>query len=268
MRIWSLTAMITPLVAIAISVLIRLMISVPDMPVFFMLLFSMVTFLLIFALYAFIFSPSIIHLVRYYKNLFSDEGMLTFLLPVKRSTILISKLLSYLIYTFASGAVIFADILLITLIIPNPETGSGCLISFLISELFSGIWVSFSAIGFWLVLFVLLGILLIVASTVLSAVFMQYVVTFACQMTKKLKILMIFLAIYLFETVMVVAVYILMFMLIMAMDFISTATMDISTNAGCGIITLVILTLIGFSTAMASLLFRSNVNRLEKRLNL
>lgn len=44
----------------------------------------------------------IISMIRYYKNMLSDEGYLTHTLPVKRSTILFAKLLSALIAEIAS----------------------------------------------------------------------------------------------------------------------------------------------------------------------
>ena len=47
-----------------------------------------------FAMFAFCISPLIISSVRFYKHLFSDEGYLTFTLPVKLKHIINSKLIS------------------------------------------------------------------------------------------------------------------------------------------------------------------------------
>lgn len=49
-------------------------------------------------------------LIRYYKNFYSDEGYLTFTLPVSKSSLLNSKLLMSLIVFVVSTVVLFLDI--------------------------------------------------------------------------------------------------------------------------------------------------------------
>ena len=48
---------------------------------------------------------------RFYKNFFTDEGYLTFTLPVKRSSLLNSKLIVSVLAVLATGLVIIVDIL-------------------------------------------------------------------------------------------------------------------------------------------------------------
>ena len=48
--------------------------------------------------------------VRYYKNFFTDEGYLTFTLPVKKTDLLLSKVVSSVILQIASGVVIAINI--------------------------------------------------------------------------------------------------------------------------------------------------------------
>jgi hypothetical protein len=55
----------------------------------------------------------IIVFARFYKNLFTDEGYLTFTLPVKKITVLNSKIISGFSILFATSAVIFTEICLI-----------------------------------------------------------------------------------------------------------------------------------------------------------
>ncbi len=56
----------------------------------------------IISLFAFLFMTSIMIYVRYYKNLFSDEGYLTFTLPLKRSQVLNSKFISGLVMSLST----------------------------------------------------------------------------------------------------------------------------------------------------------------------
>ncbi|MBR3972200.1 MAG: hypothetical protein IKJ83_04905, partial [Ruminococcus sp.] len=61
----------------------------------------------------------IILLIRYKKHLFTDEGYLTFTLPVKKTTIIDSKLVVAFIFTVISYLVTFIDMLIINTISEN-----------------------------------------------------------------------------------------------------------------------------------------------------
>lgn len=64
----------------------------------------------IISLFAFAFATNILVYVRFYKHLYSDEGYLTFTLPVKRSQILNSKILSGSIISIVTTALIFIEV--------------------------------------------------------------------------------------------------------------------------------------------------------------
>ena len=55
---------------------------------------------------------TIFMMIRIYKNMFADEGYLTFTLPVKTSSVVWSKLLTGAVWNFVGGAVTLAVILL------------------------------------------------------------------------------------------------------------------------------------------------------------
>ncbi|MBQ7795415.1 MAG: hypothetical protein IJ374_02485 [Lachnospiraceae bacterium] len=55
-------------------------------------------------------------LIRYYKNFFSDEGYLTFTLPVSRTTLLNSKIVNYITFSLISLLVLLIDALIIAFI--------------------------------------------------------------------------------------------------------------------------------------------------------
>lgn len=56
--------------------------------------------------------PIILCMVRYYKNMLSDEGYLTHTLPVKKSTLLLSKLAVTLVMEFLTLATIILSLLI------------------------------------------------------------------------------------------------------------------------------------------------------------
>ena len=82
-------------------------------------IFAMLLFIAsIIALIAFVVVTFILVYYRYYKNLFTDEGYLTFTLPVRRQTLYLSKTLNALIWEVASVVVVVLNVLFALLVVP------------------------------------------------------------------------------------------------------------------------------------------------------
>jgi len=74
----------------------------------YLLLFTMIIGFLAFAILSTIFI-----FARFYKNFFTDEGYLTFTLPVSKSKLLLSKLISASVTTFMTAIILIIDALII-----------------------------------------------------------------------------------------------------------------------------------------------------------
>lgn len=61
---------------------------------------------------------SVLLCIRFYSNFFSDEGYLTFTLPVKRNVLFGSKILSGFVFQLMSAAVIVTSVVIIASIVP------------------------------------------------------------------------------------------------------------------------------------------------------
>ena len=61
-----------------------------------------------FSLLSFIFV-----IIRFYRNFFTDEGYLTFTLPVKRNELFLSKFITGIFTSFATGTVLVIDVCII-----------------------------------------------------------------------------------------------------------------------------------------------------------
>ena len=72
--------------------------------------------LVIISFVAFFILSEILVFLRFYKNFFTDEGYLTFTLPVKRSQLLSSKLITSCIVLIATGIILMIDIGIIAVI--------------------------------------------------------------------------------------------------------------------------------------------------------
>ena len=66
----------------------------------------------VFALFAYAVLAIFLSVSRYYKNLFTDEGYLTFTLPVNSRTLIFSKLWSTLLWGLISAAVVISCVLI------------------------------------------------------------------------------------------------------------------------------------------------------------
>ena len=100
--IGALTTFILSFVGLACEKVIYSPKDLPDSVYVFATLGSILVFLS-FAAFAFI--TALIVYLRFYKHLFSDEGYLTFTLPVKRNHILASKLITGFVATFLTALV-------------------------------------------------------------------------------------------------------------------------------------------------------------------
>ncbi len=127
-KLWRVFGILVPVLAVTSAIAMRYMNS-PEMMtgnslnvalgVFAMLYFELAVFAIL--------ASSIVNMVfvarRTASNFFSDEGQLTFTLPVNRDTLYMSKFLNSIIWGGVSTAALVFTVLVYMLIIPTPESG-------------------------------------------------------------------------------------------------------------------------------------------------
>ncbi len=138
----------------------------------------LVLILYYFAIAAFLLLGSILIYVRYYKHFFSDEGYLTFTLPVKRRTLYTSKVLNGAIYQVASYVVVFISVIIMLLFIPYTGDSSSIPSD---SEPIKGI--------FWILMCVLEVLALLIIYAFTSVISMYLVITIGANIVRKNKVL-------------------------------------------------------------------------------
>ena len=138
---------------------------------------------------AFLVASEVFLFVRYYQNFFSDEGYLTFTLPVKRHQLLNSKIISAVIVEIATIGVIAIDAL-IALTIASENTLFSSVITTYIRELIVlAVKESFEHLGFWAWIYLVEMIVCILGVALLAVLLVYKVITFASMITKKNKVL-------------------------------------------------------------------------------
>ena len=143
------------------------------------------TMLMVLAYGAFAVFSAILVYGRFYKNFFTDEGYLTFTLPVKHSVLLNSKIILSMVTTIATGFVIFLSLgLFFSIGLFSTEFGAD------LSGIFSeGTLIFNETAAAYILIFILEFILFALLSTLLSCLCIFVCITIAGILVKKAKIL-------------------------------------------------------------------------------
>ena len=145
---------------------------------------ALVVFACFFAIVAAIVVVEILLYLRFYKHFFTDEGYLTFTLPVSRRTLLLSKTVNALIWTFAQLLLTLLCVVIILLIgIPDTELAE---IGYTLGWSFAFLW---GEIGAWLILYVVEILVLMVCSATFSISLIHFCITMGAMLAKKYKLL-------------------------------------------------------------------------------
>lgn len=216
----------------------------------------LVIILVYFGIACFAILSSILVYVRYYKHFFSDEGYLTFTLPVKRRTLFTSKVLNGVIWQTLTIVVIFVSVIIMFMFMPMdgatdvPPMETEPIIS-----------------GFWVFMYLLEALMLVVIYSFLTVLAMYLVITIGANVVRKNKILATIGIVYASSIVLSILSYILVFVGILYGVSISEVIAHVPTNLELLIffaIALVIVVLLTLAIGIAMITLRI----IEKKLNL
>ena len=157
--------------------------------------FSMMGMMMsIFGIVAYVAAISVILLVRFYRNFFTDEGYLTFTLPVKRSALFNARLFSAMVFNTATFAVLIVCIVIILAIAPGGVNGESSALRAVLNGirlmLISLAPILTEAIAGWVTAYIIAFLLLTLAAYAFSTLLMFCCVIFGSIIVKKLKFLM------------------------------------------------------------------------------
>lgn len=133
----------------------------------------------------FLLLSEILVIVRFYKHFFTDEGYLTFTLPVKKTTLLNSKTVMSLIFTFGSMLVFAFDVLLM-LSVGIPED---LYRKELWADFFLVLKDIFTTLGGYSAAYIILGIAIFFTLLVAQMLFIFLCITLAASIASKHKVL-------------------------------------------------------------------------------
>ncbi|MBQ7829784.1 MAG: hypothetical protein IJ345_05890 [Clostridia bacterium] len=214
----------------------------------------------VIGLSAFLVVTMILIYVRFYKNFFTDEGYLTFTLPVKRSQLLNSKLISTFVATIATYVVLIFDVILL-LAIGIPDFFDSDVWKML--GHFFGVTVKEMGIYFFIYA---IEILLLALLTSLSSMLLVYIcITLASVIVKKARVIT---AIGIYYGATTVVTFSAELVYLFGIMFLGNTITNLSASATMGAIALILLVLTVFIAAIASALYLLEYYLLDKKLNL
>ncbi len=137
---------------------------------------------------------TILILVRFYQNFFTDEAYLTFTLPVKRSTLFNSKLLCSFIFNIATALITIIAVGVMLAIAPGGMVGGSALEAMFNSfelpiEYIELLMQVEPQIDFWLTTYVIVAIIFFLVYFVYVTMLLFGTVTFGSLIAKKYKLI-------------------------------------------------------------------------------
>ena len=186
-KYWWIAAISSVVLALAGGWSISIFDSSKDLPTILYVVATIVAIIAVMGVVAFSFITVIFVYTRFYKNFFTDEGYLTFTLPVKRSELLNSKIITSVIASILTGFVILFDLFIALAVgIPDVIFDEWMWYEFwneFILEVING-----AGLGYFLIyiLEVLVGLLLL---SVFTTLFVFSCITVGSIITKKAKII-------------------------------------------------------------------------------
>lgn len=206
--------------------------------------------------------------VRFYRNFYTDEGYLTFTLPVRRSTLYFSKVLSGVIFMLATSLVVLLSVSIGLLLVPANETSS--VFGLLIRYLWELLRVSIQGLkgDFGSLILIVLGVILAIGVLVYEVLIMYLCITIGSVIAKKHKLLLSIVCYYGINVVMSSISSIAQLVIVIFSPFIAMAIAACATVPTVVWANLVLLAIVGFMIVALSVMYYETRKMIENKLNL
>ncbi len=261
-RYWWLLLPAVPVLSVAIGLAIRLLLTtelaVGEYPIIEILLILFISFAFV-ALAASTLVTPILSLVRFYKHFYTDEGYLTFTLPVRRRTLFLSKIVN---------ASIFNAMYLLLMVFSVSAALVCALPSDILADFFSAFGKMLDGLkllGAWNVVYFVEWIALFVAIDLFATLLLYLCVTIGALVVRKAK-LVVGLAIYYGVNTAISSV--LQILTSIVLPLTSGELVVMLEKMTPLALALVLLVFIAAVATLAFTLFSMTLGRLEKKLNL
>lgn len=228
---------------------------------------SLLFFISVIGIAVAFYGTAILLLVRFYKNLFTDEAYLTFTLPVKRRQILLSKIVNAMFWTVVHGIVLIISAFVIC-VIAMPSSGGGFFNTEIISGISNAVSGFIDLVGAWVIVYFIEALLLILLYTLFFINLMHMCITIGSIIAKKHKVLASIGVYYACNIAFSVIIYVGMFVVMVASTGIVTAIESAPVNIIHLLISLLALIVCAIVASFASITYSVTQQLIDRKLNL
>lgn len=201
--------------------------------------------------------------VRFYKNFYTDEGYLTFTLPVKRSKLLLSKTLNSIIWFALHTALILVCVVIFLGLGIGSSMGTPPLKT--VGSSIGWLW---DKVGWWLIVYAVEAILLFVVLSAFTTCLVQLCITIGAIVAKKQKVLAAVGIYYLVNTVLSTVGSICLVVFLSGLEGFAVLIGGLSAFAANAAIALALLVAILASLLVVLIVYFMTLGRIERKLNL
>ena len=260
-RYWWIAALSCVVFACAGGGCLSILVSDREYPFFVNTMAGMGVALPFFGMSAFVILAYILVFIRFYRNFFTDEGYLTFTLPVGRHQLLNAKLISGTSLLAATMAVLIPAILLMLVIgmreiLFTPESLEQ------LKEIFTDLW---EITGTWIFVYAAELILLFLLTILFGVQFLYACITLASLLVKKAKVIT---AIGIYYGASSVLSFVMQILQLFALPSIVGLMENFTEAAALGMFALLLFGMISFTAIFCGLLYLLQHWMLDRKLNL
>ena len=208
--------------------------------------------------------------IRFYRNFYTDEGYLTFTLPVKRSTLFFSKVLSGTIFLLSTSLVVITSFVLALLMVPSSMQDSTPVLFEVLGFLWSMIESIFESASdtATMIAMLILSLLILFCLMLFEILALYFCITVGSVITKKLKVLAAIGCYYALNFAIGTISSIAQIFLMIFSGHIALVVMALSPMQLSLVVIFLLLSVLGFMMLLTSVLYYATEKLIEKKLNL
>ena len=208
--------------------------------------------------------------IRFYRNFYTDEGYLTFTLPVKRSTLFFSKVLSGTIFLVGTTLVVITSLILALLMVPSSMQDSTPVLFEVMEFLWSLLRSIFESASdtVTMITMLTLSLLILFCLMLFEILALYFCITIGSVITKKLKVLAAIGCYYALNfAIGTISSIAQLFLMLLAGD-IALVVMALSPTQLSLVVIFLLVCVLGFMMLLTSALYYASEKLIEKKLNL
>lgn len=261
LKYWWIAALSSVVLSLGGGWCISVFASEKDLPIALYIVSTLLMVVVVLGLAAFAILSTILIFTRFYKNFFTDEGYLTFTLPVKRSQLLNSKLIASTVTSTLTSIVIIVDVVIMILLAFSKELFHESNLLSMKAAMANLV----NHVGVYLIIYIVEAIVLLVLLTVFSTLFLFCCITVASIIAKKAKVIT---AIGIYYAASSIFGFIVQMFWLFGMVSLDGWMINLPEENAPGMIALIVIGLILFMSIFCAVLYSIQYWMLDRKLNL